>query len=235
MTALPPYTLRRSPRARYLRIKVCPREGVVVILPRGADPAQAEAFLAQRRDWVERALAQVAAQAQRQARRREQLPERIVLPALAEELQVVYRHRAIPARAQARASGLLITGPLEDRAGLRAALRRWLLRTGQAHLPGWLARVSGETALGYRAVRVRAQRTLWGSCTRQGNISLNCKLLLLPPALVRYVMIHELAHTRHLNHSARFWGLVERFEPCYRERERALREAGRALPAWVEE
>lgn len=234
MTDLPPYTLRRSPRARYLRIKVCPREGVVLILPRGVAERQALEFLAERRQWVEQALTEIAAQARAQAERRDQLPERIALPAIGRGLEVDYRRGGGTARALERGERLVVSGGLEDRAGLRAALRRWLLRTGQAQLPAWLARLGVETGLEFAQVRVRAQRTLWGSCTRRGNISLNCKLLLLPAGLARYVMVHELAHTRHLNHSDRFWRLVARFEPDYREHERALREASHALPGWVD-
>jgi hypothetical protein len=66
-----------------------------------------------------------------------------------------------------------------------------------------------------------------------GVISLNARLLLLPPHLVDYVLVHELCHTRHLNHSSAFWRLVARHCPTYPAHRRELCAAGRQLPAWV--
>lgn len=231
---LPPYTLRVSPRARYLRIRVCPREGVVVTLPRWVSRAQALAFLHERRDWVERALVEVDAQRRALAEARARLPETIALTALGRTHPVEYRHSAGAARVRRAGDTLVVSGRREDGPALRAALRRWLLREGQAALPPWLQRVSADTGLDFSKLTVRAQRTLWGSCTHRRDISLNCKLLMLSDTLVRYVMVHELAHTRHLNHSARFWQLVARFEPHHAQHERALREAARQMPAWVD-
>jgi len=84
-------------------------------------------------------------------------------------------------------------------------------------------------------VQVRLQRTRWGSCSSNGTISLNASLLLLEPALVGYLMVHELSHLRCLNHSAKYWRHVERFVPDYRSLDRRLAEAWTELPLWVAE
>ncbi|NIN12121.1 MAG: DUF45 domain-containing protein [Gemmatimonadales bacterium] len=80
---------------------------------------------------------------------------------------------------------------------------------------------------------VRAQRTRWGSCSRRSTISLNKKLLFLPAPLVEYVMVHELCHTVHFNHSPEFWDLVRERTPEYQALEAELRTAWRYVPAWV--
>jgi predicted metal-dependent hydrolase len=80
---------------------------------------------------------------------------------------------------------------------------------------------------------MRLQRTRWGSCSAQRTVSLNAALLLLEPELVRYLMVHELCHLRWLDHSRRYWRLVERFEPDFRALDRRLTEAWRELPAWL--
>jgi len=82
-------------------------------------------------------------------------------------------------------------------------------------------------------VAIRCQRTRWGSCSTRGTVSLNCSLLFLPPEVVRYLFIHELAHTEHMNHSASFWRLVEKLEPEYRRLDRELLAGWRTVPAWV--
>ena len=74
----------------------------------------------------------------------------------------------------------------------------------------------------YNRVTIRQQKTRWGSCSSQGTICLNWRLLLLPSDLCDYVLVHELCHLRHLDHSAKFWSLVESVFPDYEERERRL-------------
>jgi predicted metal-dependent hydrolase len=82
-------------------------------------------------------------------------------------------------------------------------------------------------------MHIRAQRTCWGSHSSSGTISLNLCLLFLRPAVVRYLMLHELCHGRHMNHSKRFWKLVGQFEPDYRMLDRELTECWQEVPGWV--
>ena len=70
-----------------------------------------------------------------------------------------------------------------------------------------------------KAVRVGSQRSLWGSCSSEGNISLNWRLVVAPPEVMNYVVTHELAHLKYLDHSAAFWSLVARFCPDYKKYE----------------
>jgi predicted metal-dependent hydrolase len=79
------------------------------------------------------------------------------------------------------------------------------------------------------------QRSRWGSCSPKLKISLNASLLFLPPHLVRYVLVHELCHTRHLDHSRRFWSLVARHEPLHKDRRRELAALRYEVPGWVHE
>lgn len=117
-------------------------------------------------------------------------------------------HRRLAARAAVRLS-----------AEAEAALRRQAARELPRRLLE-LARLHGFTP---KAVSVRNQRTRWGSCSPSGRISLNWRLVQAPPAVCDYVLLHELAHLRHLNHSARFWREVTRLCPDHAEARRWLR------------
>ena len=114
---------------------------------------------------------------------------------------------------------------------LRPAVETALRREAAGTLPGRvreLAAAQGLTNLLAR-VSIRNQRTRWGSCSARGVVSLNWRLIQVPPAVCDYVILHELAHLVHLNHSARFWELVERMCPNYRESEQWLKRTGRCV------
>jgi hypothetical protein len=97
-----------------------------------------------------------------------------------------------------------------------------------------LARLAAEHDLLFDRVSVRHQRTRWASCSRRRGISLNLRLLFLDAALVDYVLLHELCHTRELNHSRRFWDLLQSYDPDCVAHRRQAREAWRSLPGWIE-
>ena len=78
----------------------------------------------------------------------------------------------------------------------------------------------------YGRIAIKAAKTRWGSCSAQGNLNFHWKLILMPPAILDYVVVHELAHRIEMNHSPRFWTQVERILPDYRERRRWIKENG---------
>ena len=120
-----------------------------------------------------------------------------------------------------------------DERGARALLRGWLKRAAYERLAPRLLRLAGELNCAVSRVSIRCQRTRWGSCSTRGTVSLNCSLVFLKMDVVRYLFVHELAHTKHMNHSAGFWRLVERFEPDYRRLDRDLLAGWRTVPGWV--
>jgi predicted metal-dependent hydrolase len=96
-----------------------------------------------------------------------------------------------------------------------------------------VANLARKHGLELGALFVKSQRTRWASCSASKNVALNTKLLFLSPELVRYVLIHELCHTVHMNHSHDFWRLVACHEPGYRLLDQALREAWKIVPPWA--
>ena len=110
----------------------------------------------------------------------------------------------------------------------RGALERWYAERAAVELPAlveeWRERVAGKRV---NAVRIGNQKTRWGSCSSKGNIRLNWRLVMAAPDLAEYVVVHELAHMLVMDHSARFWAVVARHVPDYRERRRRLNVVGR--------
>jgi predicted metal-dependent hydrolase len=120
-----------------------------------------------------------------------------------------------------------------DDRGARGLLRGWLKRAAYERLAPRLLQLASELNYPVSRVSIRCQRTRWGSCSTRGTVSLNCSLVFLRMDVVRYLFVHELAHTKHMNHSASFWRLVERIEPDYRSLDRDLLAGWRTVPGWV--
>lgn len=234
MSDLPAYRIRRSRRARSVRLSLCPIRGLEVVVPEGYDPGHVPGLLQQHRDWLERARVRLERWRDSCDPGYERpLPERLALRAIGEDWTVGYE-AGPAARVRVRGGNLVVGGDPADPTARRRALRAWLRRRAGERLVPWLARVAERTRLGFERVTIRSQRTRWASCSAKRAISLNYKILFLPPDLVDYLFVHELCHTRHMNHSGRFWALVERHCPDYRARERELAAAWRFIPLWNE-
>jgi hypothetical protein len=229
-----PYQIRVLPRARTVRLRICPLRGLEVLVPRGYDCRRIPHLLEAHGPWLDRAFADAARKrAILPAGHGDPLPARLDLRALEERWQVEYCPLSRVRGAQERISHRLLIGA-DDPAAHRAALRAWLKAYTRHRLIPLLEAESQRLALPYRQAAVRGQRTRWASCSARGTISLNYKMLFLPSGTVRYLFVHELCHTRYLNHAARFWHLVEQLMPDYREAERRLAESWRYVPLWVE-
>ncbi|HEX2139266.1 MAG TPA: SprT family zinc-dependent metalloprotease, partial [Woeseiaceae bacterium] len=226
---LPGFSVRKSTRAKRLTIKVFPRGRVEVVVPHRTRAADVQAFVNENATWIRDARSAFAVEHSPEAFA---LPRKIPLPGIGRTADVEYRHKpgAKTVRARSTASGVALSGRVDDEALCVAALRRWLCSAARTEFEPRLRTLSATMRTPYTRMQVRAQRTCWGSRSSSGTVSLNFCLLFLEPELVRYLMIHELAHGRHMNHSRRFWNLVARFEPAWGRLDRALTDSWRAVP-----
>ena len=108
---------------------------------------------------------------------------------------------------------------------------------GQARelLPRLVREFAPRVGVTYGRITIRCQRTRWGSCSAPGNLNFNCLLMLSPPEVQSYVVVHELCHRKEMNHSPRFWQEVERVMPDYRTHKKWLKDNGNALMARLPE
>jgi predicted metal-dependent hydrolase len=220
------YRARVHPRARHVRIVVSRRYGLVITVPPGFDRSRIPGILEQKRAWIERVLSRLP---MKPAPYRP--PERVALSAIDEEWTIEYV-KGNPRRVELVQRSdwtLLVSGALDHPHVVRRVLERWLTIQARKHLVPWLCRTATELGFKLNGATVRTQRTLWGSCSHRNTISLNARLLLLSPDLVRYVFIHELVHIPHPNHSSEFWQAVAVHVPDYRNKLKELKHRMESL------
>jgi predicted metal-dependent hydrolase len=224
------WRVRPSARARRLAVRVLPGGLVEVVVPRGTRPRTVEQFVSRHRRWIERTLDLYRPS---DAQSGNALPQRIDFQATGRSWSLKLLEHDGPPRLRSTESSIEIHGAGDRPALLRHLLQRFTMREAHGVLSPWLDRVASAMGLDYGRIQIRRQRTRWGSCSRSGTISLNACLMFQPPEVVNYLLIHELAHTRHMNHSRRFWRLVESHEPRWRQLDAALTCGWRAVPGWA--
>jgi predicted metal-dependent hydrolase len=225
------WTVRVSQRARRLSVRVYPGGRVEVVVPPGASAATVQRFVGTHRQWIDRRIEDLSTAGSVVDGGP---PVSVRLPAIGRQFAVDYEHGAErvwidqddPARLRVRAR-------LHDERAVNHALRQWLVSIAHEELSCELQRLADEGGFRYARVQIRRQRTRWGSCSASGTISLNVCLMFLAPPVVRYLLLHELCHTRHMNHSQRFWSLVRAHEPDYQRLDRELLRGWQSVPGWM--
>ena len=223
------WNLRLSRRARRARLQIKPYGGLEVVIPPRFPRDEIPLFIAQHETWIREQLAE-------QQRRR----AAIGLPHSIDIALEGLRYAIVYCRPGESVNLDLFAPPADDRLFIEGrnyaehvqALRDWIRQRAWDLFPEMLDSLSRECDLPYRKLTIRSQKTRWGSCSRSGTISLNDQLTFLPSDTVEYLMIHELCHTRYLNHSRRFWDLVERHCPDYRRHEKLLGQPDTLVPDW---
>lgn len=228
LTGLPAYRVRESRRARRARIQVTPLGDVEVVVPYGFNTGLIPAFLGSHQDWLERVLART--RSQRPVELDQPIPGNVALAAIGKDYELYYRQGA---RNRVKQSGDALEVFLNPDAELHKVLQRWLSQVARTHLTTETEMVAAETGLEFGKLSVRGQRSRWGSCSSRKDISLNRSLMFLEPELVRYVILHELCHTQHMNHSKSFWRLVAHHESDFKSLDRQLRFGWSYVPRWA--
>lgn len=226
------YTIIRSARRKKtVEIRLNPKDGVVVMAPNRTSREEIDGIVRGRADWILRkASANVLHPTPHRFVSGETLP---------------YLGRSLPIASEA-ADGKCVSVRLEDdrfhigappclneqeRIGaVHRALERWYHARATSCLPKMVER--WQPAVTCRAVTrvlIRGQRKRWGSCSSDGSIRLSWRLMTVAPALIEYVVVHELAHLNVMNHSPHYWKHVERAMPDYKARRKRLNDAGAQL------
>jgi predicted metal-dependent hydrolase len=224
----PPYTIRTSAKSKRISIRISAHKGIELILPKKTHPQRAIEFLNFKKEWVLKHHHLL------EARQTDPLilPEKINLQAIGEIWQVKYNQRITASFVSSDSTQTLLIKTNETETAL-ASIKKWLKQKALVHLDNLTRECSQLYDFDYAHLKVRLQTSRWGSCTRDKTINLNCKLLLLPYELTYYIIIHELVHTIHFNHSPHFWAAVEKIIPNQRELRARLKIIEPTLPNWL--
>jgi hypothetical protein len=212
----------RHRRARHYILRLRDDGVLRVTVPRGGSRADAERFLHERREWIARERhRQALATAGRGGPWR--AGTTIPLRGVDVALEVTPAARAGRITLAFGEQALIV--PSTAAINVRPHVERHLRRVASRELSARLDELAGAHGFAVAGVSIRNQRTRWGSCSPSGRISLNWRLIQVPPSVCDYVLLHELTHLRHLNHSARFWRELARLCPHHADARRWLRSA----------
>lgn len=212
------YQLKRSDR-RSIGLKIS-RDGLTVTLPLRLPVIEAERAVRHKLDWILDKLAEQPAS----------------VSGLACGSQVLWLGEALTlhiGHARSRIEGTELHLAASDHPEqIAAKLAHFYQRSARAHFSVRVQHWSGHTGLVPRRVALSSARGRWGSCSSTGGVRLNWRLMQAPPAVIDYVVIHELAHLAELNHSPRFWAIVETHCPDWKVQRGWLKQHGGQLMGW---
>ncbi len=223
---LPEYDIKRHQRAKHVKFRFHPSAGLVITLPMRFSLQALPAILETHRAWI---LAEASVFAERAV-----LPLELTLPFLEKTWKIIYEPKLDRPRLRELKSHCLVLSIDHDvREQAFYLLKAWLRRQALRHIPPYFKALSEECGLPYRSLSLRSQSSIWGSCSVDHSIRLNDRLLFFPAPLARHIMIHELCHTKELNHSTAFWKRVSQFDANYRVHKQHCRHYQSSLPAWA--
>lgn len=215
-----PVEVTRSARARWPRLEIRLHRGVRVVLPERAPESEAERLIRSKSEWLLRHLKRFDRLQKIVPNRRLVTGERV--PYLGEELTLVVTRGS--AGVERRDSTLVVSA-----SRVRAALEDWYVAQAEREFRDRVEALARRFGIAIQRIRISRARSRWGSCSRNGWISLNWRLMLGPPDVLDYLIAHELAHVGNPNHSAKFWARVAELHPACDEAEKWLRKNGVSL------
>lgn len=229
------YRLKRSRRRRTVGLKLDPDQGLVVYCPQSVSRRRLEEVLHRNSKWIREKSRQ--ADARRAAMPKVRWVPGAFLPfqGVLYPLELVFRGKKRELRLIAGRLRLML--PAKVPAGLseeelRAQMHLSFRAAARETIEARVAFFESAAGVLHRGLRIKGQKTRWGSCSARGFLNFNWRLILAPPPVLDYVVVHELCHLAHLNHSPRFWERVAAVLPAYKQERAWLTEHGPALYAY---
>lgn len=221
---LPPLNLIRHARARRLKLSVT-ATAVRLTVPIGCNREQVEQFLAASQAWIMRSWQQQQLNLQKHAQSQQTSLPDIINFFNSQQFRVSYMSQKQLCKIDWTLQHVVISALQPER-----GLAQFIQQYAERHLLEYLAELALATGLQFQQGKIKRPKTRWGSCSSQQNIMLHAALVLLPLPLVRYVCVHELAHTIQMNHGQAFWQLVAQHELRYLQLRQQLKHS--VIPTW---
>ena len=219
LSDLPEIQIKRHVRATRLKLRVEPHQ-ICLTVPVFCTHQQIQAFIDQSSAWMIETWQKQQVNVQEKA-----LPKTLKLFNIEAEIQIVYQKQKSSFQWDSTLKTVFINEKQPEQ-----YLKSFVIAYAKVYLPEYLLQVSHHVGLSYGKCNIRQAKTRWGSCSMRKDIMLNSALVLFPLESVRYVCIHELAHTQHFDHSPHFWAEVKKHDRLYLEHRKNLKNI--LLPYW---
>ncbi|MCP3849441.1 MAG: M48 family metallopeptidase [Gammaproteobacteria bacterium] len=240
-----------------MRLTVSLEKGVEVVVPKSMSKKcvakLVPTFIKDKKQWLKKAIEQLKARSSSSSDMTQcEIPTDILLPALGQTFFLSCVEGSLPAEGSLlkakgsflRAEGsislrqtgdyqLEVKGDLRNKKRIFELLEVFFKDYAKHYLKERLDQLSVQFSLPYHRLTVRAQKTRWGSCSSKKNISLNYRLLFIEKKSLDYILVHELVHTLHMNHSSAYWTYFESLMPDARVRDREINRQAKELPCWI--
>ncbi|NLT50560.1 MAG: M48 family metallopeptidase [Ignavibacteria bacterium] len=204
--------MKRSKKAKYIRMQISIAEGLEIIIPHRMNFTDAENFVLRKKDWILKHISR--------------LNKREGFFFLGEEIAIIQN----PDLTKDFYDGLIISDSKLfiktsgiDSGRLTEIYEMWLYIRAKKYLPERIKELAGEHGFIYKSLSIRRQKSRWGSCSTRKTISLNFRLMMFEKKIIDYVIIHELCHLKEMNHSKKFWNLVQSILPDYQIHRKKLK------------
>lgn len=230
------YSLRRSARVKSMRIVVKP-DKIEVVAPHDVTERKIRAFVEAQQDWIKSAVLRIE---EKVSTINKLAPDKyadgVMIPYQGQKV-VLRVNRAVTKKvrlAHQPDAGFSVTVPVDsddDQCSeyIRLVLTRWLKHQAKLRAGEIIKTYAARHGLQPRSLKIKTQKSRWGSCGPNNDINLNWLLMLAPLPVLEYVVVHELCHIQHKNHSAAFWGLVAELQPDFQKHRNWLKQHGSSI------
>jgi hypothetical protein len=209
------YQVKKSSKARSIKISIDAKGKILVTAPKLYPNLLIDKFLKQQEPWVLRKQAEVA-KLQVKIKKNE-------IYIFGEKYQILVEVNPKQRPGLSIHDQQVIITQLSA-SSYQTKLERFLKNTATKYLSQKTAILGKKMKIDYQKIGIRQQKSRWGSCSSQGNLNFNWRLVHYPPEIINYVIIHELAHRQEANHSKNFWQLVAKYDPDYKKHKNALKK-----------
>lgn len=224
-TPMTTFQIQHHPRAQHIKIKITPAGEVIVVAPRDCPTFFINRFVNQHQDWIEENLAKVTKiMASRPIKN-----EAEILVFGKTYQKIIGSRDEYPLGVHIKDDRLIITPVSQTATSIDKSLTQFLKSTAEKYITPRVQLLAKKMGTDYQSLSFKNQKTRWGSCSSLGNLNFNWQLVHSPPAVIDYVLIHELAHRTQMNHSADFWEIVKKYDPEYLKHRGYLKRQGMDL------
>lgn len=212
------FSIKRYRSARTIKIRVHENGEVIVTAHPLTPSSHLERFVEKHRDWINERIEKISSQ------KKELTESRQTLLYRGQQYQFLLEVNSSKKGVKREKSKITVTSGSENDRDVREILEKWYKKEAKKYFTERVLLLSDLVDSDVKKVSIRSQRSRWGSCSSRLTISLNWRLLLCPDWVSDYVIYHELAHLREMNHSRAFWKIVSQYYPNYQKAELWLKE-----------